>query len=70
MERGEVTLRSDMVCVYRMNLPHNKLLLASVVSRNVREFYTARMERCLGSKWEDRTYGGAAGLRINLTYCW
>lgn len=69
MERGEVTLRSDIVYVYRINLPHNKLLLASVASRNVSEFYTAIIELCLGSKWEDKTYGGAAELRINKTYC-
>lgn len=56
VERGEVPLRSDIVYVYRMSLPHNKLLLASV-----REFYTAGMERCLGSKREGRTSGGAAG---------
>lgn len=40
MERGEVTLRSDIVYVYRINLPHNKLLSASVASRNVSDFYT------------------------------
>lgn len=69
MERGEGTLRSNIVYVYRINLPHNKLLLASVVSRNVSEFYTAIIELCLGRKWEDRTYGGATELRINKTYC-
>ena len=40
MERGEVTLRPDIVCIYKINLPHNKLLLASVASRNVSDFYT------------------------------
>lgn len=44
MEKGEVTLRSDIVYVYRINLPHNtpefNLLLASVASRNVSEFYS------------------------------
>lgn len=40
MERGEVTLRSNVVPVYRNNLPHSKLLWASVASRNVSDFYT------------------------------
>lgn len=40
MERGEVTPRSNIVSVYRINLPHNKLLSASAAGRNVSHFYT------------------------------
>lgn len=38
---GEVPKKSDILCVYRINLPHKKLLSASVASRNVSDFYTS-----------------------------
>lgn len=42
VERGEVTLRSNVVPVYRNNLPHSKLLRASAASGNVSDFYTTK----------------------------
>lgn len=53
VEKGEVTLRSDMVYVYTINLPHNRLLLVSGANRTVSDFYTNNNNAsCSSYAWE------------------